>query len=227
MTSQQRRLFCARIGEATTEAVLDDVAEQHRRVLRLKDGQEVELFDGKGTMARAVLGRASARVLSVSTASEPFPRLGLIVCMPKPKTADDVVRFATELGAAELVLVWSERSVSPSKKGERLDRWHRIAREACRQSERAFLPQLRIEEDLTWATSQLASGASRYVCHARGTEDTTVQGENRWVVVGPEGGLTPSELDGLKAAEFAPLSLGRHILRVDTAVCAAMTLLAR
>lgn len=209
------------------ECRLDDDALKHARILRLVDGDEVELFDGAGRTTLAQLKGKRACVGRIDVQPPPTSTINLILAFPKPKTVDDVIRMATELGVSRVIIAPSSRSPHPQLGKQTLARWTRIARQACRQSERAFLPRVEWAPSLNEAIASIPAAAERYVCWARGEETSEPTGRERWISVGPEGGFNDSELEGFERAGFAPLRLGRHILRVPTAVAAGLTLVAR
>ena len=223
-----RRLFAASLDESRVQ--LDDDARQHTKVLRLRDGAQVELFDGRGGLARGVLEGKAVAVESLERHDAPMPALALLVGQPKPKTCDAVVRFATELGAARIDFVRTEHTDDKRAKAP-LARWRKIAIEASRQCERLHLPTLNffpsVDDALVaFDSTDRWSNATRYVCWARGDERNAVGGSARIVAVGPEGGFADDELERLRDAQFQEFRLARHVLRVDTAVCAALAMLA-
>jgi len=224
------------------DALLDelDVAGEDghhlARVLRLRVGETVTVADGGGrwrpyglTGIRAGGGTAEVRLAATGPVdSEPalWPRLAVAFALTKGDKPELVVQKLTELGADRIVPVLAERSVArpeAAKGAAAVERWRRIAREAARQCRRARLPQI---EELR-PLADLA-GHPAVVVAERGGDRADVLGEapggEILVVVGPEGGLTRKESEGLKP--WARLGLGPHILRAETAALAAAALLA-
>ncbi len=234
-----RRLFVQRLADhqGDDEVPLDAAAVKHAKVLRLALGSRVVLFDGLGHVAEATLHAGYAALENWATIEAEPPHLGLIQGLPKLAKADEIVRFATELGARDVLFVPTERSASNGRKNDgrselakRMGRWQRIAQESGRQSERLHLPRISIAESLDEALARPAPNSDRRLCWARVSQQAPAPlptATERWVLVGPEGGLTDDELERARTAHFSSLSLGRHILRVDTAAAAALTLLGR
>ncbi len=227
-----RRLYVAHLPDEGGAVELDEGASRHVRVLRLRPGDRVELFDGQGASAPAVIRALDARVLCDAEAPSPSParntRVVLMLGVPKGSTLDDCVRMATELGVDELALMQSERSVprwSPARAAQRLERLTRVAAEAAAQCERADLPIIHPPRSCAKWIEELPSGARGVVfgARARGALSLSATPEQVWCAVGPEGGFSPSELEAFRRAGFLVASLGPTVLRVDTAVAAALT----
>jgi 16S rRNA (uracil1498-N3)-methyltransferase len=202
-------------------------------VLRKKPGDEVSLFDGEGGVYRAVLesvavGAVGGRILSRRVEGpEPY-RLRLFQGLPKGDKFDWIVQKATELGAAEIVPVVLARSVSrppADRVAAKQKRWRKIAAAAAEQSGRSRVPEVRTvtpftealkmcgAEDLTilpWEGEETVS--LRQVLTPPGRARPSVN-----VFIGPEGGLTPAEVDAARRAGAVSVSLGPAILRTETA----------
>ena len=223
---------------------LGSEAARHARVLRLAAGDPVQLFDGRG-------GRCTARVLSVAQGKIHFeiidvprwrPRsakLVLVQCLPRQGKLEPVVRMTTELGLGSLRLAVSERSVSrpdAARAGRRVERLAQVASEAARQSERDWVPDVQPPAPLLEVAALAPPGAARVALWARcahGFElslpESAGHGEASsvpevWLVVGPEGGLSPAELEGLDALGYRRAGLGEGILRTETAAVVAVAL---
>src|SRR5688500_9965487 len=127
---------------------LDEVARKHARVLRLKAGDPIVLFDGRGREARASivdLDEGRCAIEAIETIERLRPVLVLVQCLPKRKKLDDIVRMATEIGVSAIHLAESERSVprtDEARAPKQLERLLRVAQEAARQSLRADVPDL-------------------------------------------------------------------------------------
>jgi 16S rRNA (uracil1498-N3)-methyltransferase len=150
--------------------------------------------------------------------------------MPKGKKLDQIVRMATELGVDGVHLAISERTISrpdASKASGKLTRLDKIAREASRQARRRTVPTIHPPRPLEEVIDRAGEDTTRIVFWEDAEEffpqklDTVSE---VWVVVGPEGGLSHTEVEMLDAAGYVALRLGQTILRVETAAPTALTL---
>lgn len=206
------------------------------RVLRVREGEEVELFDGEG---RARLGTVvDVSGLSVEIALGAWrdapsgAPIVLAQAIAKGEKMDLVVQKATELGVARIVPLQLSRCVvrlQPSKGADRARRWRRIAEEAARQSGRADVPV--VDEPLS-LDAFLRQAEERGESVALLDEEADGQRWGRWLleregpvafIVGPEGGITPEERKAVEEAGGARLSLGPRILRTETVALAALS----
>lgn len=233
-----RRLFVETIGAEGEEQSLPAIAAQHVRVLRLGQGDPVELFDGRGQCAAARL-LAGGRELTVRVGAHrqlppPVARLTLVACLPKGNKLDTAVRMLTELGVSELRLALSERTVpSSGDSATRIARWERIAREACAQSGQPRALQIAPPRPLLEVATEAPAGAEQLLFweHARqplgalGAGSRGEQATEVWALVGPEGGLTSAEAAALQQHGYRGCGLGESILRAETALIAVSTLL--
>lgn len=229
-----RRLFAAaplRSGERIT---LDEVAARHARVLRLGEGDEITLFDGKGqTHAGRVTSvhRQAVEVAVLAAVDTPDVEspLRVIVAqgLARARRLEQVVQHGTELGVARFVPVRCART-QPGRVN--LERWRIVAREAARQCGRAVVPtveNVRGLGDLLAAPAvglrlvlQPAGEGVRPLHHALPGCLTDVL-----VLVGPEGGLDTAEVAAAVSAGFIPVTLGPRTLRTETAALAAVSAL--
>ena len=200
-------------------------------VLRLQSGAEVEVFDGQG-------GRFSAFVsgdqLEIARALPRDPRrldVVLVQAVAKGEKMDLVVQKATELGAARIMPLAAERAVVRLEAGRgstRADRWRRVAQEAARQCGRADVP--RVDAPSPWEDvfSLLRAEADRRALLLDPADDglrlgDAARGVSRSLVaVGPEGGFSPSERQRAVESGFLPVTLGKRVLRTETAGLAAL-----
>ncbi len=205
---------------------LGEAAGRHARVLRMAVGDVVRLFDGRGGEADAVVQELSARrfVVELATierrahaASGPV----LVQCVPKGSKLDEIVRAATEAGAAAIHLALAERSIARAE-GARLERLARIAEEAAAQSEAPFVPALEAPASLAAVVARAPASAPRLVLTPReGTAMAdlpwTSWTQAPWLVVGPEGGLSPGEEAHLAANGWLRARLATNVLRTEHA----------
>ncbi|WP_329457958.1 16S rRNA (uracil(1498)-N(3))-methyltransferase [Streptomyces sp. NBC_01497] len=209
-------------------------------VRRLRAGEEVVLTDGAGTGAygsvAAVEGkdRLLVDVTEVRTEPEPAPRITVVQALPKGDRGELAVETMTETGV-DAVVPWGAARCITQWKGERgarsLAKWRATAREAGKQSRRLRFPEV-TEAATTREVARLLAGADfAAVLHEDGgvaapLATAELPRAGRLVlVVGPEGGVSPEELDAFAAAGAAPYRLGGSVLRTSTAGTAAVALL--
>jgi len=227
-----RRLFCPDLRLADI-LELGEAAAQHARVLRLGQGDELELFDGRGHSLHARIEQLSKSRLTCSPTGPllTIPRgaeVVLVQCLVKGKKLDDIVRMTTELGVSAVHLAISERCVvqKTERDDHKVERLTRIASEAARQSEQAYVPEIMEPAPLAQVLLRAPDEAARLALTERSAEPFELpQGRSSvWLVVGPEGGLSARDRDILAHAKFAAAGLGRAILRTETAAVVGVAL---
>lgn len=200
-----------------------------RTVLRAREGDLVEAFDGEGQGALAEIIRIAGetveiRVLEQVGAERESPlALTLAVAVSRGAKLDWVVEKATELGVVAIVPFAAERSVAAS---ERVERWKRIADAAAAQSGRVRSP--RIERVLAFPEVLATARGSeiRLLLWERSTIPLPREPRARsvFVITGPEGGLSADEARLATDAGFQAVGLGPRILRAETAAVVAVSL---
>ncbi len=200
------------------------------RVLRLKPGQVIHV-SGEGKRYEALLevenGEATARITRQLPSTEARTRITLYQGWPKGDKMDLIVRQATELGVFEVVPCLFERCVAkPDGSGKKIGRLNRIAREAAMQSGRTFIPRVAETMSFQAVKTRLQQHELALLPYEMAREDTIPNAyQNQTdvaIVIGPEGGFTQSEVEALSARA---VTLGRRILRTETAGVAAMAML--
>lgn len=210
-------------------------AAAHRffRVLRLAEGERVELFDGTGRLVRGRLAAPDRLVdLERGAVEESLPPLVVAQAVVKTDKLEGVVQKGTELGASGFVLFDAERGQVDwgEKAAKRVERLARVAADAARQAGRARVPDVTGPETLAALCERVRAfgGVSVVgVPTAVVPLSEVLAGDPRraqglLVVVGPEGGLSPAELDRLRAAGALEVRLGVFVLRTETAALAAL-----
>jgi 16S rRNA (uracil1498-N3)-methyltransferase len=212
------------------DEIAGDAAQAHHlcHVLRHGPGDTVRLFNGAdgefaariaGTGRNAVRFTVEARL----RAQAPEPDIWLVFALLKRDATDLVVEKATELGVACLLPVFTERTQSARVN---LDRLQTIAIEAAAQSERLSVPHVRAPRTLPDVLGAWKQDRPLYAAVERlaGTPGCwPEQARQSALLIGPEGGFTPRELDVLRATPFIqPVSLGPRVLRADTAAIAGL-----
>ena len=225
--------------------ILPADAARHLKVLRPKDGEEIELFDGKGRFRVFQVSGSKFQdgggLVAVSPTCHVKPEtcnLTLFACVTKGSRWDWTIEKATELGVTRIVPVISERTIVRIPKGERAakrERWMRIAEDAARQSDAKWLPEICEAVDFKDALplvretkcfiGALVTPPARPLAEA--VEDLRREtGDLKGIstFIGPEGDFTPEELKALM--EIAtPTSFGPTILRAETAAIFAVSVL--
>ena len=232
----------------TPEALLADTCELGKEearhlqtVLRVKQGDEIQLFDGQGRTRQAVVKELTKHALTLSNIApavlhaKPSCALTLFACVSKGKHMDWTIEKAVELGVARIVPVVSARTIVRIESEDRdakKDRWMRIAEEAARQCGSAWLPEILAPCSLVESLALVKTTTPTFVaaltpdakplreCLAQGGQEDKGSGfraaQAGWFV-GPEGDFTPEELVQLQAAGAIPVSLGKNVLRTETA----------
>ena len=210
--------------------VLSDAALRHLKVIRPKEGETIELFDGHGAWREYSWkdGRLHASGEVRRMTRDGRRDIVLFACITKGSRWDWTVEKATELGATRIVPVISERTIvriAPQDRASKRDRWARVAEDAARQSDAKWLPEVCEPVDFKNALAMVAE-CECYVgalvaprpkdvlsALALASHDRT---RPIAMFVGPEGDFTPDELSALLAVA-TPVSFGPTILRAETA----------
>ena len=202
-------------------------------VLRLEEGAALEVFDGAGGVYAATLGPGEELALGPRRqAPPPGARVWLAFALAKGEKCDWVVQKATELGVERLLPFAAERSVvrlEAKRAAERTRRWQRIAAEAARQSGRSEVPAVEAPVALAEVLGRAPEPLVRLLFHPEGgaplAELARPGVPGYLALVGPEGGLTPAEVQACLAAGARLASLGPRVLRAETAAIVAAALL--
>lgn len=225
------RLFVAPEALQDAVVVISGEAFHHLSVLRLRTGDEVLLLDGSGRLGRGVLRQVSrndaqAEVLERWEEKEELLPLRLIQGLPKGEKFEWLLEKGVELGISTFTPVTTERSQA---RGEKLPRWQRIIQEAARQSRRPLLPVLEELQPLPQALAQTTE-TLRLMLWEEGSLPLNAAlppeaPASCALLVGPEGGFSAAEAQAAIAAGFVPVSLGKRILRTETAGMAVAAVL--
>lgn len=220
-------------GQQTTE--LDHDQSRHvRKVLRLQEGAEIELFDGMGMVYEAVISaldkRVAVRIRAERHCPTPSPRLHLHLGLLKGKKMEFVIQKATELGAHSIAPFYSDFIDTRPPKQDKVERWHKISLEACKQCGRSW-PL--IISNATPLTQQLAGlpghdmgllfWENEEKRDMAGVAATLTGSSDIHLFLGPEGGFSQTEVN-LCREKMPAVSLGPLTLRAETAAITALSL---
>ncbi|MCK5942343.1 MAG: 16S rRNA (uracil(1498)-N(3))-methyltransferase [Planctomycetes bacterium] len=216
---------------APGEASLDgDVAHHLLRVLRVREGEQVTLADGRGRTAIATVRSVGRRelVCAVDDHREhapPRPHVTVAFACPRPARADWLIEHGTEVGVAVFQPLWTERS---RPQAVRAERWRKVALAAAGQCARPFLPEVRQPLELATFLATFLAGdlpARRWLADQDGEPLQRGDDGPAVLLVGPEGGFTPAEREQARAHAFHPARFAAHILRTETAALVGAALL--
>lgn len=222
---------------AGRSCVLTGSAANHiARVLRLREGDAVTLFDGRGGEYAGQLSGFRKDAVQVDVHGhrdierESSLDLTLAQGVSRGERMDWVVQKATELGVRRILPVLTERSVvrlDEKQREKKLQHWRAIAVSACEQCGRNRVPEIAAPMDLFEALRPHEPGTLRLLLSPQGKQRARdLPASSRiMLLIGPEGGLADREQDVALSAGFAPVQLGPRILRTETAAIAALAAL--
>jgi 16S rRNA (uracil1498-N3)-methyltransferase len=256
MTTPRFFIPTAAVDGAAGRVFHQDVSlcQQITRVLRLKQGSQVDLLDGSGkvyscTLESASNGKLLANIDSVQTINDPL-RVPVHIALPVLKGGrfEWALEKLTELGVAKISPIVVRRSVvkphvkaageSLDESSQKLKRWQTILKESSEQCERATIPQLvpPLDFDRFVSTVNDPKVALKIICAERriaphlgsllGNFNQLESGKQIVIAVGAEGGFTDAEVEQAVANDFAPACLGPSILRSETAAIYALAIVA-
>lgn len=203
---------------------------RHAAVKRIEIGEHVLVADGKGLGVEGAVVDATKSTLTVAVEvvrrEEPRRRVTAVQALAKGDRSTLAVQMLTEMGTARIVAWQADRSIVrwPAERREKaLAKWEATARESTKQSRRFTIPEV------VFATTKqlpdvLGDVSTTLVLHEDASQhirDVAVEGDVA-VIVGPEGGIAPDELDALGAAGAQPVRIADHVLRTSTAGAVAL-----
>jgi 16S rRNA (uracil1498-N3)-methyltransferase len=229
-------------------ALDEDESHHCTEVLRLREGNRVVVFDGRGTEVTAEIALLTKREVGLQpllthVTPPPGAAVALAQAIPKGRNMDLVIQKATELGAAEVVPLISERTVVRVEAAEAADKqqkWQRVAIEACKQCGQNHLPKVHkpvtlrrffahrpAQELLIIAAIEPgARGLKELLAGWGALNPDKPKPASVLVLIGPEGDFTPSEIGLAKSHGCQAMSLGPIILRTETAAIYCLSILA-
>ncbi|WP_086930412.1 16S rRNA (uracil(1498)-N(3))-methyltransferase [Agarilytica rhodophyticola] len=230
------RIYTPQELHSNAEIALEAAASHHLiKVLRMAQGRPLVLFNGDGHQYDASIVRIEKKTAIIKTTSSLLQANDspltseLAIALSKGDRMDWVLQKATELGVSRIVPLFSERS-EVKLSGERLQKkqtsWQQIIISACEQCQRNVLPQLASAQTLESYIEQCSSEL-KLVLHHRSDKTlsnyTSVKSVS--LLIGPEGGLSDTEIAMAQEHGFSPLTLGKRVLRTETAPLAALSIM--
>lgn len=236
------RVYAPALTASAPSLVLPDEEADHlRRVMRVKPGDPVRVFDGRGLEREGVTSSVGKHAVTVElgrtvvSARECRTRIVLAQAVLKGEKTDDLVRDAVMLGVAAIQPLLTARTEVPAgafTRGGRVERWQRIAVASAKQCGRAVVPEVR--PPLSLAACLAADRSARRLLLAEpaaavdGRTPSTgwaAAPESALLLIGPEGGWAPEEVDAAGRAGAVPLTLGARTLRADATALVALSVL--
>lgn len=204
------------------------------KVLRLKSNSLIELFNGDGFNYRGRLlirGKRTAAVkieIRQPNLSESPLRTRLGIVISKGDRMDFVVQKSTELGISDIFPLTSERcdiKLNSERSQKRRDHWQKVATSACEQCGRSVVPQIHDIQPLNGWIAQIEADTRLVMHHRAGKTSLPQRTHSVALLIGPEGGLTETEVSVAIDHGFDPFVLGPRVLRTETAPIAALSIL--
>ena len=218
--------------------VLTGENAQHAKVLRLKNGEEVLVCDGRGRECLCTVSDVSPDRISLvvnhcrESDTETVVRVSVYMAFAKGEKLEHVIQKATELGAFEIVAFPSGRCVSrPDEKSlkKKLERWQKIAQSAAQQSGRGRIPEVLVMPSYKQALSRAAQADIGLLFYENERSTTLKMAlaqkpyQTVSILTGPEGGLEAAEVEQASQAGLQVCTLGKRILRCETAPLCALS----
>lgn len=226
------RFFCTEPVQPNARFALDARVAQHVRVLRLREGEAITLFDGSGGEVPATLEKIDKREVIVATSvhaaveREAAHAITLCAALIANDRMDWMIQKATELGVAAIQPTYSERSQRiPGDVDKRAEHWRGVAIAACEQCGRNRIPEIYAPVALADAIAKTQM-QSTILLDAEGDGAFSNIKNSCVVFVGPEGGFSATELSVLRERCEHRLRVGSTVLRAETAAIAALARLA-
>ena len=208
------------------------------KVLRMQPGDKLQIVSDDGVSALAEVTAISESTVTVrclevlAESHEPAVKITLAQGLAKGEKMDFIIQKAVELGVYSIVPVAMEHSVvrlDGAKADKKVERWQKIAEAAAKQSKRDIIPQVQAVQSVSQmlANNNCKTKIIAYECEDRMSLKTALreagQLDDLLLIIGPEGGISEGELGKAREAGAIPVSLGRRILRAETAGLVAMS----
>jgi 16S rRNA (uracil1498-N3)-methyltransferase len=215
-----------------------DAAHHAVRVLRLHEGDPVQIFDGLANERRGVIAKlAGKRVLingitAIDVDRESPLKVVLAQALSSSEKMDWIIQKATELGVSEIQPIDTERSVarlSAERTTKRLDHWQQVTISACEQCGRNTLPLIHAPQDImVWLQHSKMMQDPKYILLPESAASLHDQADPKGkavLLVGAEGGFTHAETTAALQCGFTSIRLGSRVMRTETAAIAGLAVL--
>lgn len=215
-----------------------DAAHHAIRVLRLREGDAVQIFDGIGSEFTGVIAELGGKRVVVGNlcttdANRESPlQMMLAQAMTSSDKMDWVIQKATELGVTEIQPLDTERSVarlSADRTAKRIEHWQQVAISACEQCGRNVLPKLHAPLDImAWLQQIQKTAGTKFILLPQGAASLHAQTKPQGrivLLIGAEGGFSQAESDAALRCGFTPIRMGARVLRTETAAIAGLAAL--
>jgi 16S rRNA (uracil1498-N3)-methyltransferase len=233
------RFYCPPPLPLSTNFELPPAAAHHAsRVLRLRVGDPLQIFDGLGNALDATINAINGKRVLLGNLQtfmgQPESSLHILLAqaMCSSDKMDWVIQKATELGVAEIMPVQTQRSIAKlagTRAEKRTEHWRNVAISACEQSGRNSLPRLQAPQDIgSWLNIMRSAPGGKYILLPGGASNLHTQPRPQGratLLIGPEGGFTTDEANVAQQAGFVPILLGPRVLRTETAAIAGIAAL--
>lgn len=237
------RFFTARENISDTQIIIDNEDVNHiSRVLRLGVGDEITVCDGRGFDYTARIAEIENKKIICEieekrkSSTEPNIEVTLFQGIPKASKMDYIIQKTTELGITKIVPCTLSRCVvkleNQKAEAKKTERWQKIAEAAAKQSGRGVVPQIAMPVSLDEAIEEMKSCDicfAPYECEEKNNIKSVLlskpEPKRVGFIIGPEGGFDPSEIEKIKSAGIATITLGRRILRTETAGEAVLSMI--
>lgn len=235
------RFFIEKINVADKFIILNDVAQLHhlRDVLRARMGERIAIFDRLGNEYMSVIKEIDSSCIKLEIKEKRPPNdldveITVACAIPKKVKMDDIIDKLTQLGVACIIPLQTERVIvklDKQKKIQRFQRWEKIALSAVKQSQRTKFVVIKPVTDFKDLIANVQEFDLKLIPTLEAERKTLKnifaqiprQFKKIMVLIGPEGDFTPQEISLAKAAGFLPVTLGKQVLRVDTAALAVVS----
>lgn len=233
------RFFMLGTNKFGGTAIIRGRDAEHIKVLRLRPGEDMTICDGRGTdykcrLIRSDKDEAEAEIIEVLPCpAEPTVSVRVLCGLPKGDKTDYIIQKSVEAGASEIIFFDSGRVIQRTDGVQKkLERWNRISEEAAKQSGRGIIPEVRWLGSFVEALDAAKQTEEAFFMYETGERESFSSAlsnakslKTAAIITGPEGGFERVEADMARACGMHICSMGKRILRCETAPIVALTAL--